>query len=268
MMTNLIDSHSHLNDEKLINDIDNVLLNMKEYNVDRVLIPGYNLSSSLDALKLAKTHEEFYAAVGIHPENIHEDTISVLGEIEKLLNNERVIAVGEVGLDYHYRDDDKEMQKEYFKRQLDLAFDYNLPVIIHMRDSTSDTLSVIKEHINNRGKRENIGIMHSFSGSVETMNEFLKLGFYISFSGPVTFKNARVNKECAIMCPLDRILVETDAPYLTPEPFRGKRNEPAYVFYTLEEIAKLKGIKSADLAYNIRCNFHRLFNIRGEEEWV
>ena len=260
-MLKIIDSHSHLNDEKLINDIDNILLKMKEYNVVGVLIPGYTYGASLDAIKLAEENKEFYAAIGIHPQNIDDVDLSILDKIEENLNNKKVIAIGEIGLDYHYRDDNKEKQFEFFLKQLDLSYKYNLPVVIHSRDATNDTLTLLKDYIKVKGKRENIGIMHSFSGSIETMNEYINLGFYISFSGPVTFKNARINKECATACPLDRILVETDAPYLTPEPHRGERNEPAYVYYTLKHIAELKGItieELGDITYN---NFKKLFNL-------
>ena len=233
-MDGIIDSHAHLNDKALINDINSIIKNMDDNGVSKVLIPGWDIESSIDAIKLSTSYDKFYAAIGIHPENIDGLTLDDINKLKELAKNDKVIAIGEIGLDYHWTKETIKEQKEFFKAQLDLSLELNLPVVIHMRDCTEDLLSIVKEFKNEHNLDSIKGIMHSFSGSVETMNEFLKLGFYISFSGPVTFKNARQQKECASLCPIDRILVETDSPYLTPEPHRVKRNEPANVFYVLK----------------------------------
>ncbi len=257
----IVDSHAHLNDEALINDIDNIMKNMDEYGVSMVLIPGWDIKSSIDAIEISNKNDEFYAAVGIHPENIDYLCLDDIEKIRELSNNKKVIAIGEIGLDYHYTKENKDMQFEFFKRQLKLALELDLPVVIHMRDCTEDLLNIVKEFKKENNLTEFRGIMHSFSGSIETMNEFLKLGFYISFSGPVTFKNARQQKECAINCPVDRMLVETDSPYLSPEPFRGKRNEPKNTYFTLKYISELRGESIDSLALATTNNFKRLFRL-------
>ena len=257
----IVDSHAHLNDEALINDIDNIMKNMDEYGVSMVLIPGWDIKSSIDAIEISNKNDEFYAAVGIHPENIDYLCLDDIEKIRELSNNKKVIAIGEIGLDYHYTKENKDMQFEFFKRQLKLALELDLPVVIHMRDCTEDLLNIVKEFKKENNLTEFRGIMHSFSGSIETMNEFLKLGFYISFSGPVTFKNARQQKECAINYPVDRMLVETDSPYLSPEPFRGKRNEPKNTYFTLKYISELRGESIDSLALATTNNFKRLFRL-------
>jgi len=260
-MEKLIDSHSHLNDSCFDNEIEKIIKNMKEMNVDKVLVPAWDINSSLKTVELIKNNDELYGAVGIHPENIDGLKIEDISKIKDLAMNKKIIAIGEIGLDYHYTSENKELQKNFLIKQLDLSYEMNLPVLIHMRDATEDFMILIKDYIKRKGMRDNIGIMHSFSGSVETMNELIKLGFYISFSGPVTFKNARVQKECAMACRNDRILIETDAPYLTPHPYRGLRNEPKNVYYVLEEISKLKNISIDELSKDIRENFKKLFNL-------
>ena len=257
----IVDSHAHLNDDALINDLDNIKKNMIDLGVSKVLIPGWDIKSSIDAINISSFYDGFYAAVGIHPENIDGFDLNEIDKIKELANNKKVIAIGEIGLDYHYTKENKEMQFKFFKEQLKLALELNLPVIIHMRDCTEDMLTIVKEFKKENNLNSIKGIMHSFSGSIETMNEFLKLGFYISFSGPVTFKNARQQKECASICPLDRILVETDSPYLSPEPFRGKRNEPKNTFYTLKYISELRGKSLEEMANATTSNFKRLFNL-------
>ena len=260
-MIKIIDSHSHLNDEHLINSLDEIYKNMKDFGVYKVLIPSWDYESSKLALEIANKYENTYVAVGIHPLNIEGKTIEDVDKLREFLDDPKVIAIGEIGLDYHYRSDNKEDQKAFLVKQLELSYEYDLPVVIHMRDATEDYLNLIKEFIKNHRKRLNLGIMHSYSGSKETMDELLKLGFLISFSGPVTFKNSRILKDCALNCPIDKMLVETDAPYLTPEPKRGQLNEPANVYYVLKYISELKGITFEDLSYNIKENFNSLFKM-------
>ena len=255
----IIDSHAHLNDEKIINDITNIISRMKANGVLRVLVPGWDKESSKLSVKLSNEYDEIYGAVGIHPENVEGIELSDLDEIKELTKNKKIVAIGEVGLDYHWTAETKDKQKEFFIKQIALSYELNLPLVIHLRDATEDCINILKENIKIYGKRENMGVMHSFSGSVETMNECLKMGFYISFSGPVTYKNARTIKEAALTCPMDRILVETDSPYLPPVPLRGTINEPKNVVYILNEIANIKGIDVKTLEEETTKNFNRLF---------
>lgn len=257
----MIDSHCHLNDQAFSINLEKVISDAFGNDVNTILVPGWNVTSSIDAIKIASIHKGIYAAVGIHPENLDGDIKQNLLEIANLAESKKVIAIGEVGLDYHYGKDNAMLQKEYLVGQLELAKKLNLPVIIHMRDATEDFLELIKTYISKSGKRPNIGIMHSYSGSVETMKTLLDLGFYISFSGPVTYKNARSQKECALVCPLDKILVETDSPYLPPVPHRGEINEPKNVGYVIDEIASIKRITKEELVEATTRNFNNLFNL-------
>ena len=257
----MIDSHAHINDDAFINDYDEVIKRAKESGISYILIPGWDIESSKKAIKIAEKYDGVYAAIGIHPENIDNLDINYLSILEELSKNPKVKAIGEIGLDYHYRVDNKHLQTEVLTSQLKLASKLKLPVVIHSRDCTEDMLHTLKAHVKSCGFNDKVGVMHSYSGSKETMNEYLKLGFYISFSGPVTFKNAPINKENALLCPLNKMLVETDSPYMTPEPYRGKRNEPAFVNYVIDQIAALKEKDRDMLSNSLLSNFIYLFNI-------
>ena len=261
----MIDSHAHLNDNAFISDFKEVIKRAKENGVKTILIPGWDIQSSINAISIANEFENVYAAIGIHPENLDNLDPNYLLVLEELTKSPKVIAIGEIGLDYHYTKENVDKQIDVFKAQLHLACKLNLPVVIHSRDCTSDMLHTLKEFVKEVGFNERIGVMHSYSGSKESMTEFLKLGLYISFSGPVTYKNAPINKENATLCPLDKILVETDSPYLTPMPYRGKRNEPSYVIYTAQEIANLKGIDIEELDRFTTNNFNNLFLKGGQK---
>lgn len=262
-MDRIIDSHCHLNEE-IYEDLSSVINNYKKNGIKYVVVPGWDFESSVKAIELTK-EKSIYAAIGIHPENIESLDINEIDRIETLLWNNKIAAIGEIGLDYHYTKENKDIQKEFFIKQIDLAIKYNLPFIVHMRDSDQDTLDLLKDY----KKRNNIdkykGIMHSYSGSSEMMKEFIKLGFYISFSGPITYKNAINNVKCAKECPLDKLLIETDSPYLTPVPYRGKRNEPANVRYVLSKIAEIKEVNETELENIIYNNFVNVFNISEEQ---
>jgi len=258
----MIDSHAHLNDAQFKDKIDSTIQNAMEVGVKEIMVPGWDVNSSIDAIKIAETHKGIIASVGIHPENIEGITPYEVTKLVPFIQNPKVKAIGEIGLDYHWRSDNKESQKIFLLKQLDLARLNHLPVIIHERDATEDFLNIIRDYIHTYGKSPNIGIMHSFSGSKETMKELIEYGFYISFSGPVTFKNAKNLKECAILCPLNRILSETDSPYLSPIPHRGEMNEPKNVIFVLDEIANLKGIDSQELEEIITENYHNVFNLK------
>ncbi|TJX68173.1 TatD family deoxyribonuclease [Soehngenia saccharolytica] len=252
-----IDSHTHLDDERFDSDRDLVIKNLKANEIDLVVNIGADIASSISTMNLAKTHENIYAAVGVHPHSVSELVGVGLDEIENLARQDKAVAIGEIGLDYYYENSPKNLQKEYFIEQIRLAKKLDLPIVIHSREAVKDTLDIIKSE-----KSSNLrGVMHCFSSSVEIAKEYIKLGFYIAIGGVVTFKNARVTKEVAQFIPLENLLIETDCPYLAPEPFRGKRNEPKYIKYTAEEIAKIKEIDLEEIAYSTSANAKKLFGI-------
>ena len=253
------DSHCHLNDEAYAEDLISVIAKAKEAGVSRMLCIGYDIVSSKKAVKIASSFEGVYAAIGIHPENRDGLSLDCLEEIEEMAKHEKVIAIGEVGLDYHwYKDpESREAQKPWFIAQIELANRLRLPLSIHCRDAIADTYTILKEHRPTSG-----AVLHCYSGSVESLREFAKLGLYFGFDGPITFKNAITPKECVKECPIDRILVETDCPYLTPTPFRGKRNEPSYIPYIVQAMAEIKGLSTQEMEDNLNANFHRLFRVK------
>lgn len=232
----LVDTHAHLNDEQFNEDRNVVIQRAKEAGIDTIINIGYNKETILSTLDLINQYDFIFGAIGWHPNHAHEMTDEDLDWIEKLTDHPKILAIGEIGLDYYWDFAPKEIQQMVFRKQIQMAKRVQLPIIIHDRDAHSDICTILKEE----GAKEVGGIMHSFSGSLEMAKECIELGFYISFSGPVTFKNAKKPKETAKEIPLERILVETDSPYLTPEPFRGKRNESAYVRYVAQKIAELR----------------------------
>lgn len=255
----MIDSHCHLNDETLLNNIDEILKSAKEEGVKYFLVVGYDTKSSQIAVDLANKYKEIYAAVGIHPTDslkMKENDLEIIKELA--INNKKVVAIGEIGLDYYWTKEeiDRNKQKQYFIEQIDLANALNLPIVVHSRDAKEDTLKVLKEH-----KVNNLGVMHCYSNGPGMIDEYLKIGFYISFGGPITFKNAIEPKESVIKCPLDRLLVETDSPYLTPHPYRGKTNEPKYVHLVLSKVAELKNISEEEVNKISDENFAKLFHV-------
>lgn len=251
------DTHAHLYDKAFDRDRDEVLARTLEA-VDYVVIPSENYETSQKAVRLAGTYGPVYGAVGIHPHETKYASEEILQKIGDLAQLPKVKAIGEIGLDYHFFYSDKETQQKWFARQIKLARDLDLPFLIHDREAHGDTLSILKKHKNSRMR----GIMHCFSGSVETAEELMKLGFYISFAGPLVFPNSRRLKEAAREIPLDRLLIETDSPYLTPPPHRGERNEPANVIYVAEEIARLKGIPVETVVEETRKNGLSIYGIK------
>lgn len=253
----LIDSHAHLDDRRFDKDRDKIIKNLKNNDVSIVINPGADLASSIKAVALAEEYENIYAAVGIHPHDaktIDHDTIEVL---RSLLKKDKVIAVGEIGLDYHYDFSPRDIQRKWFREQIKLAKEFDLPIIVHDREAHKDVYDILKEEQDGTLR----GVLHCFSGSVEMAKEYIKMGFYISFAGPVTFKNAKTSKEVVKAIDINRILIETDSPYLTPHPHRGKRNEPLYVRYVAAMIAELKGLTIEEVARITTENTKRLFNI-------
>lgn len=251
------DTHAHLYDKAFNRDREEVIARTLD-RLDHVVIPSENYETSLQAVHLAETYGPLYAAAGIHPQETKYATEEILQKIADLIESSpKVRAVGEIGLDYHYLYTDKETQKVWFARQIELAKDLDLPFLIHDREAHGDTLAILKEH---KGKNMR-GIMHCFSGSRETAEELMKLGFFISFAGPLVFPNSRRLKEAARDIPLDHLLIETDSPYLTPPPHRGQRNEPANVIYVAEEIARLKEIPVETVIEQTRKNAMRIYGI-------
>lgn len=233
----IFDTHCHLNAKELYKNHEKYIISAKNEGVAAFLVVGYDYLSSKIAVELAEKFDFIYAAVGYHPVDVLKAKASELEKTFDLLKHPKVVALGEIGLDYHWIEDasEREKQKEFFIRQIELANENDLPIIIHNRDAANDTYQILKEHKVNKG-----GIMHCYSGSPEMAIELIRLGFYISMGGPVTFKNARVPKEVVKAIPLDKLLVETDCPYLAPHPLRGTLNEPKNIVYTVKEIAELR----------------------------
>jgi len=249
-----IDCHCHLNDQAFEEDLQNIVGSLTADKVDYAIISGYNLESSLKAIEIAEKSEILYACTGFHPENV--DDIRK-GDFEKLIqtyNHPKVVAVGEIGLDYHWRQDNKKEQKKIFLKQLGIAESLKMPVVIHQRDCGMDVLEILKK----RGVKDGV-VLHCFSESVEMAKEFVKLGCYISLGGVITYKNAGKLLDVAKFVPKDLLLTETDSPYLTPVPKRGKRNEPKYTNFVLDKLAELRNEDREQLAQAIENNFKRVF---------
>ena len=239
----LFDTHVHLNAEQFEDDLTEVIERAIEAGVERMVVVGFDRPTIEKAMELIETYDFIYASVGWHPVDAIDMTDEDLKWIEELSAHPKVVALGEMGLDYHWDKSPKDIQHDVLRRQIRLAKKVKLPIIIHNRDATADILTILKEE----GAEEVGGIMHCYSGSVEVARECMDMNFYISLGGPVTFKNAKKPKEVAQEIPLDKLLIETDCPYLTPHPYRGKRNEPAYVKLVAEQIAELKGISLAEV---------------------
>ena len=252
----IFDTHCHLNDEALLNQIDDVIRRANNAGVSKLLVCGWDKKSSELAVKIAKEHDCCYAAIGVHPENIDNLTESDLNDVLKLSKEPKVVAIGEIGLDYHYTKENCAKQKEFFIKQLIYANENNLPVVIHNRDAFEDCLGILKEYTPKFS-----GTLHCYSGSVESLKCVLNLGLYIGLDGPVTFKNSKTPKEVAIEVPLEKLLLETDSPYLSPHPLRGTINEPANIRLVLDEIAVQKNMSKKHIAEVTYENAMRLFKI-------
>ena len=253
----LFDTHVHLNDKKYMDDLVEVIDRAKNEGVKYMLVVGYDQVSNQRAIELAEKYEFIYAAVGWHPVDAIYLTDELFDQLKEQLNHSKVVAVGECGLDYHWDTSPVDIQKEVFVKQIQLAKEINKPLIIHTRDSIQDTYDILKENsVDVIG-----GVMHCYSGSIEMALSFINLNFKISLGGPVTFTNGRRAQEVATHIPLEDLLIETDAPYLTPHPYRGTRNEPAYVSMVAKKIAELKNISDEKVAKQTTFNACQLFNI-------
>lgn len=246
------DTHCHIYKEYYEN-IEEVLKNAKKSNVNRMINNGCDKKSNEEVLELTKNYENIYGAIGIHPENIANYSDEDLKWIKENLKQSKIIAIGEIGLDYHYTKENKTEQIKLLERQLKIAEQYHLPVIIHSREATEDTINTLKKY-------KVTGVIHSFFGSLETAKIYIKMGYLLGINGVITFKNSKL-KEVIKEIPLESIILETDSPYLTPEPFRGKKNEPARIKEIAEFICDLKGISLEDLATITNHNIKRIFDI-------
>ena len=254
----IFDTHAHYDSSAFHADREAVLAALPEAGVALVVDPGCDLPTSRAALALAEQFPHVYAAVGIHPEDCAGYTDADLDALRQLCRHDKAVAIGEIGLDYYWAENPpREFQQQVFRRQLELALELDMPVIIHDREAHGDCLAIVKEYPGLRG------VFHCFSGSPEMAAELLKRGWYLGFDGPITYKNAKRAPEVAAMTPLDRILVETDSPYMTPVPFRGKRNDSRYLPYVLEKLAEWKGVTTQEMTDITFANGKRLFGIGG-----
>lgn len=253
----LVDVHAHILDACFENDLDEVVKRADDSGVRKIICSAYDLSSSQKAVEIANKYEKVYATVGIHPENLEGVNFGTdKNKLCQLAENKKVVAIGEIGLDYHFTSENKNLQKEIFEKQIQLANELNLPIVVHSRDAMGDTIELLKK---NKPKKESL--MHCYSGSIESAKILINLGFAFSFGGVVTFKNAKNVVEVVKNLPMDKILLETDCPYMTPVPFRGQRNEPKNVVYVADEIARIKDLNIEEVAKITTENAKRIFGI-------
>jgi len=258
----IFDIHAHYDDERFTGDRDETLQRCRRQNVGLIINAGADMKGCYDSVDLAKKYDFIYAAVGIHPDNTNEMDESRLEELRKLSGNEKVVAFGEIGLDYYYDNSPRDIQKYWFWEQLKLANELGLPVIIHDRDAHEDIMDMLRKYTGLVNERvPALGALHHFTGSAEMAKELVKMGFYISFGGVLTFKNAKKSREVLKAVPRDRILFETDCPYLTPEPHRGERNDSANIRYVIEKAAEVLNTSREEIEQTAFENGKRLFGI-------
>ena len=256
------DSHSHYNDEKFNEDREQLIQDTYKDGITKFVCAGYNIQSSLDSLEISKKYDFIYSICGISPNDIPQSeqelwkSIDEISQIAKQNNDKKLVAIGEIGLDYYWNKDNKELQKQAFIKQIELANELELPIVIHSRDASVDTIEILKT--NSVHKK---GIFHCCQLNQEMIRQALELGFYISFAGPITFKNAKNADDCVKMVPMNKILIETDSPYLSPEPHRGKRNDSRNVKYVAQKIADIKGLSLEEVAKITYENTMRIFEI-------
>ncbi|MBE7030620.1 MAG: TatD family deoxyribonuclease [Ruminococcaceae bacterium] len=249
------DSHAHYNDNRFDSDRHELLTSLAAEGISNVINVGADMESSRESIALADRYDFIHAAVGVHPHDTEGMTEQDLTDLAQMSTHPKVVAIGEIGLDYYYDNSPRDIQREWFRKQMALAYKLKKPVIIHTRDAMEDTITILKE------SQFTGGVLHCFSGSVESAKIALDMGYYISLAGPVTYKNARSLPEVAKMVPKDRLLIETDCPYLSPEPHRGRRNCSIYVKDTAAKIAELRGVPVEELAQQTAQNTKTLFGI-------
>lgn len=254
-MSSLIDSHCHLYCEPYISNIEKIINDCKKNNVNKLLSIGVDIKTSKTNIELASKYDEIFCTVGVHPNETSKINLTEISILPNLIkNNKKILAVGEIGLDF-YRNSNKQEQYYFFEEQIEIAVKYKLPIVVHTRNAENETIKILKKYTEDNLKF----LIHCFSGSESFANEILKIGGYISFSGIITFKNSNSLKDICKKIPIDRILIETDSPYLSPHPFRGKINHPSNVLYVAKTLAELKNLsldKICDVTYN---NFYNFF---------
>lgn len=251
------DSHAHYNDEKFDKDREEIINNIYDQGIKNIINVGYNISSSKKSIKIAKKYKFIYSTCGISPNDLEKHKQKNLLKLEKLAKNKKIIAIGEIGLDYYWNKTNKELQKQFFIDQIKIANKLNLPIVIHTRDAISDTLDILKNKIICNKK----GVIHCCPFNIEFIKEALKLGFYISIAGPVTYKNTKNAIDVIKSIPNEKLLIETDSPYLSPEPLRGKRNDSRNIKYIAEKIAQIKELPIEEIAKITYENTKKAFNI-------
>ncbi|MBQ8606337.1 MAG: TatD family hydrolase [Clostridia bacterium] len=254
-MTGLIDTHAHLYEPCYMENTDEFMAELKANGVEKVVCVGCELKTSKQTLALADKYDFIYAEVGFHPCDTKDVTEEDWEQMKKLLAHPKVVALGEIGLDYYWENSPRDKQLYWFEKQLDYAYEAGLPVVIHSRDAMAQTIDILKKHKIHRG------VFHCYSGSKETLKELVKMGFSISLGGVITFKNARRAVECAQVVPLDRLMLETDCPFMAPEPHRGKTNRPDYTMYVAEKIGELRGMSAQEIADITRENAIKFFGL-------
>lgn len=259
----IFESHAHYDDDWYDEDREDLLSNFPKRNVGMVVNVGASIESSRASLNLSQKYAHVYAAVGVHPDEVDCLEAEGLDPIRRLLDEPKVVAVGETGLDYYRKEgtDYKEKQKKWFLQQLELAVEFQKPVIVHSRDAAEDTMNLITTFCNEHPQWEKRGVIHCYSYSPEMAREYIQMGFYIGVGGVVTFKNAKKLVDTVREIPLDHILVETDSPYLSPEPFRGQRNESANISYVIDKIAEIKGISLAEVEQQTEYNGRQMYGV-------
>lgn len=255
----MIDSHAHLNDPAFEEDLAAVVSRAREAGVEAIINVGYDFTSSRRAIELAESFPGLWAVVGLHPHDAKQWTSDSRNELEELTEHAKVVAIGEAGLDYHYDHSPRDVQRHVFKEQLDLARELSLPVVIHSREATKDTLDIVSEF------PDVSCLLHCYSGSLETAKVHEKMGHFFSFGGPITFANAHKLRDIVAGIPLERVLLETDCPYLTPHPYRGKRNEPAHLILIAEKLAAIHGCAVEDVVRQTVENTRRFFGLDKED---
>lgn len=252
----IFDTHAHYDDEQFDADREELLDSMAEQGVGTIVNVSASYPSCEQVTEMVQKYPFMYAAVGVHPDHVGDLNEETFARMKKLFANDKVIAVGEIGLDYYWDNESHDLQKAWFIRQLELARELDLPVLIHSREAAADTMDIMKEHAEGMS-----GVIHCYSYSKEMAREYVKMGFYIGVGGVVTFKNARKLKETVVEIPLTSIVLETDCPYLAPEPNRGKRNNSAYIRYVAEEIAKIKGITYEEVVAQTEENARKMYRL-------
>ncbi len=253
----LFDSHAHYNDRAFDGDRDEILSKMHENGIEYIINAADSMESVGEIIKLAEKYPFVYASAGVHPENVQNLTEADMEKLKTYAKHEKVRAIGEIGLDYHYDDVPKDVQKKWFARQIDLAREVKLPVIVHDREAHADTLEILRAH----HAADVGGVLHCYSGSAEMVREVLDLGFYLGFGGTLTFKNAKKVHASAAAAPIERIVLETDCPYLAPEPHRGTRNSSLLMHYVAERLAEIKGISVGEVEEITQSNAKKLYGI-------